>query len=81
MASDEAGQNLTSILTTALEARGVLGKIRAELRASVFSAIHEQTGGSSATGSSSPALAVLHQDSAGRLAAQVRAAPHGKSRH
>ena len=34
--------DLSTIVTAALEARGVLGKIRAELRANVFSAIHEQ---------------------------------------
>lgn len=37
-----ASETLTTMVTSALEARGVLGKIRAELRASVFSAIHEQ---------------------------------------
>ena len=60
---------LTSILTTTLEARGVLGKIRAELRASVFTAIHEHQ---VAAGIGGPAgLAQLHQDSAGQLAAQL----------
>ena len=61
--------NLTSIVTTALEARGVLGKIRAELRASVFSAIHEQQQSEPHGGMARPAL--LHQDSAGRVAAQL----------
>jgi hypothetical protein len=61
---------LTSILTTTLEARGALGKIRAELRASVFTAIHEQQ--SAAPGHClPPAVAALHQDGAGRLAVQL----------
>ena len=35
-------ESLTSIVSSALEARGVLAKIRAELRANVFAAIHEE---------------------------------------
>ena len=61
----ESLDNLTSMVTSALEARGVLGKIRAELRASVFSAIHEH----SDKKGSSPS--VLHRDGAGLVAAQV----------
>ena len=37
-----ASEDLVSLVTTALEARGTLGKLRAQLRASVFSAIYEQ---------------------------------------
>jgi len=59
--------DVTSIVTTTLEARGVLGKIRAELRASVFSAIHEQQQKAS---TALPVL-LLHQDDAGRAAAQL----------
>lgn len=60
---------LTSVLTQTLEAQGVLGKVRAELRASVFTAIHEQQVAKGYEGP--PALASLHRDSAGRLAAQL----------
>ena len=45
---------LTSIVTSTLEARGVLNKIRAELRANVFSAIQEQQGAPDSA--SNPAL-------------------------
>ena len=41
---------LTSIVTSTLEARGVLNKIRAELRANVFSAIQEQQGAPDSAG-------------------------------
>ena len=68
---EEAGQNLTTILTTALESRGVLGRIRAELRASVFSAIHEQSGAAGSTDGLPATLQSLHHDNAGRLAAQL----------
>ena len=72
-AQSPSSDSLTTILTSALESRGVLGKIRAELRASVFSAIHEQTGGGAS--SKSAALTALHEDGAGRLAAQVGRVP------
>ena len=77
MGSEEAAiSNLTSIVTSALEARGVLGKIRAELRASVFSAIHEQQQQQGMRPGTDPAvLRMFHQEGAGRVAAQVRTAP------
>ena len=59
---------LTSIVSATLEARGVLGKIRAELRANVFSAIHEQQAPNEPV---SPALALVQQDPAGALALQL----------
>eukprot|EP00320_Phaeocystis_rex_P014607 CAMPEP_0119091714 /NCGR_PEP_ID=MMETSP1178-20130426/157232_1 /TAXON_ID=33656 /ORGANISM="unid sp, Strain CCMP2000" /LENGTH=189 /DNA_ID=CAMNT_0007075241 /DNA_START=25 /DNA_END=590 /DNA_ORIENTATION=- len=61
--------DLTSIVTSTLEARGVLNKIRAELRANVFSAIQEQQGApDSAT---NPALEMLQRTSHGQLAAKL----------
>ena len=73
---DTAISNLTSVVTSALEARGVLGKIRAELRASVFSAIHEQQQQQGVRPGTDPAvLKMFHQEGAGRVAAQVCAAP------
>ena len=59
---------LSGIVLQTLEARGVLGKIRAELRANVFSAIHEQRG--IASDRPNPSLAALRaNDGAGRVAA------------
>ena len=59
---------LSGIVLQTLEARGVLGKIRAELRANVFSAIHEQRG--IASDRPNPSLAALRaSDGAGRVAA------------
>ena len=58
--------DLTSLVTTALEARGVLCKIRAELRASVFSAIYEQNGGPFPE--SEAAASKLRSDETGALA-------------
>ena len=63
--------NLTSIVTSALEARGVLGKIRAELRANVFSAIHEQQQLEGKTDAPSANLRTIHEEGAGRVAAQL----------
>ena len=63
--------DLTSIVTSTLEARGVLNKIRAELRANVFSAIQEQQGG--ADDAPNAALEGLRRTSHGQLAAEVRA--------
>ena len=78
-AAGEDASALAAILTSALEARGDLGKIRAQLRASVFSAIHEQ-----APADTNPS-AVLRRDNAGQLASQVcassqRACAHARSR-
>ena len=65
---NESLGDLTNIIQSALEARGVLGKIRAELRANVFSAIHEEQH-SSLSGTKPPAL--LHEDGAGQMASQL----------
>ena len=67
---DDSSTALTAILTSTLEARGVLGKIRAELRASVFTAIHDHQM-AKGLGSAATAHASLHQDGAGRLATQL----------
>ena len=62
--------SLTSLLTTTLEERGILGKVRAELRANVFLAIHEQHGLAGPKGPPA-ALTSLQADSAGRLATHL----------
>ena len=72
---------LVSIVSCALETRGVLAKIRAELRANVFTAIHEQQGvdgrgdgrgdGKRTDAEVSPALARLQRSLVGRLALQL----------
>ncbi len=61
-----ASEDLVSLVTTALEARGTLGKLRAQLRASVFSAIYEQNGGPFPE--SDAAARKLRADDAGALA-------------
>lgn len=60
---------LTSIVTSTLEARGVLNKIRAELRANVFSAIQEQQGAPDSA--SNPALESLQRTGHGQVAAKL----------
>ena len=64
---------LTSIVTSTLEARGVLNKIRAELRANVFSAIQEQQGAPDSA--PNPALETLQRTSHGQVAAKVARSP------
>ena len=61
-------EDLTAIVKSTLETRGALGKIRAELRANVFCAIHEQN---MVSAPRSDALTSL-QDGCGALALQVR---------
>lgn len=62
-------ESLTSIVSSALEARGVLAKIRAELRANVFAAIHEEE---PPDASAAPlVLAAVRGDSAGQVALQL----------
>mmetsp|Transcript_74943 Transcript_74943/g.181160 ORF Transcript_74943/g.181160 Transcript_74943/m.181160 type:complete len:366 (-) Transcript_74943:135-1232(-) len=60
---------LTSIVTSTLEARGVLNKIRAELRANVFSAIQEQQGAPDSA--PNPALETLQRTGHGQVAAKL----------
>ena len=60
---------LTSIVTSTLEARGVLNKIRAELRANVFTAIQEQQGAPDTA--PNPALETLQRTSHGQVAAKL----------
>ena len=60
---------LTSIVTSTLEARGVLNKIRAELRANVFSAIQEQQGAPDSA--PNPALETLQCTGHGQVAAKL----------
>lgn len=60
---------LTSIVTSTLEARGVLNKIRAELRANVFSAIQEQQGAPDSA--PNPALETLQRSGHGQVAAKL----------
>ena len=60
-----------SIVTSTLEQRGVLSSIRAQLRANVFSAIHEQQPPQPPP---CAALKQLQQERQGKLAAQVRCA-------
>ena len=62
---------LTSIVTSTLEARGVLSKIRAELRANVFAAIQEQQGPTDSA--PNPALAAMQKTSHGQLASKAPA--------
>ena len=59
---------LTSLLTSALEARGVLGKIRAELRANVFTAIHDQAGGAAGDKQANAAAAAARNAAADNVA-------------
>ena len=61
--------DLTQVVTSALESRGVLAKMRAELRANVFSAIHEGQGGKQVQPSAP--LRLLQAEPAGRLAASL----------
>ena len=60
---------LTSIVTSTLEARGVLNKIRAELRANVFSAIQEQQGAPDSAPNT--ALETLQRSGHGQVAAKL----------
>jgi len=62
-------EDLTNVVTSALEARGVLGKIRAELRASVFSAVYEQQGGPGPE--VEQVVSNLTSDAAGQMALQL----------
>jgi FGFR1 oncogene partner len=62
-------ESLTSIVSAALEARGVLAKIRAELRANVFAAIHEEEPPNASA--SPPVLAAVRADSTGQLTLQL----------
>ena len=64
---------LVSIVTSTLEERGVLSKIRAQLRANVFSAIHEQQLPQT---SSNTGLKQLQEERPGQLAALVSEAKH-----
>ena len=61
-------EDLTNIVTTTLEARGVLGKIRAQLRANVFCAIHEQQPPQQGA---CAALEALRSEQAGHVAVQL----------
>ena len=60
-------ESLTSIVSAALESRGVLARIRAELRANVFAAIHEEEPVDQ-RGPEAEALARLRSEPAGELA-------------
>lgn len=62
-------ESLTSIVSSALEARGVLAKIRAELRANVFAAIHEEEPPDASA--APPTLAAVRTDPTGQLALQL----------
>eukprot|EP00966_Prymnesium_polylepis_P295718 6829599-Prymnesium_polylepis.1 len=66
--TDEMLSPLVGIVTSTLEQRGVLSKIRAQLRANVFSAIHEQQAPQEP---SCAALRRLQEERAGTLATQL----------
>ena len=62
-------EDLTSIVSATLEARGVLSHIRAQLRANVFAAIHEQQPPDPLA--ASPVLVRMRADRAGQLALEL----------
>ncbi|KAG8468066.1 hypothetical protein KFE25_007118 [Diacronema lutheri] len=68
MSSEASIEELKGIVQKTLEAKGVLGKIRAELRSSVFSAIQEEQADLSGE---SPVLRELKRSAEGRAALEL----------